>query len=115
MSIQIFGTRKCKDTQKAERFFKERGVSFQFIDLNKKGPSAGELENIARSVGEENLIDSGSREYQKRNLEYMEYDPLEEIEENPLLMKTPVVRYKKKATLGYDPETWEQWISEMKG
>ena len=110
MTIQIFGTKKCKTTQKAVRFFKERSVSPHQVDLKEKGISAGELGNIARAVGEENLMDPESRAYKDKGLAYMEFDPQEEILENPLLLKTPVVRNGREATVGYAPETWQAWI-----
>jgi arsenate reductase-like glutaredoxin family protein len=110
MHVQVIGTKKSKDTQKAERFFKERGVAIQFVDLRKRPLSGGELLNIARSVGQDALLDTESKEYQSRGLAYMEFDVLEELEEHPELLRVPVVRYGKKATVGYDPDTWQAWL-----
>ncbi len=112
MNIQIIGTKKCKDTQKAERFFKERRVQFHFKDLNVKGLSKGELNNITRTIDLESLIDKEGKQYRKRNLEYMVFDLEEELLNDPLLLKTPIVRNGGKVTIGYDPETWKKWLSE---
>jgi len=107
--IQIFGTKKCKDTAKAIRFFKERGVKFQLIDLAEKGMSKGELESISKSVPLEELIDKTSKEYEKRNLAYIRHNIFEELLEHPLLTKTPVVRNGKEAVVGFNPEVWKKW------
>ena len=112
MNIQIIGTRKCNDTRKAERFFKERGLSVHFVDLNERGLSAGELENISRVVGEESLLDRESKLYSRRGLEYMIFDIVEELLRHPLLLKTPVVRCGKEVTVGYVPETWKTWLEQ---
>jgi Spx/MgsR family transcriptional regulator len=110
MNIQIIGTKKCKDTRKAERFFKERRIPFQFRDLNEKGISKGELENICGSVTIEDLINKEGKEFQKRGLQYMLYYIEEELLSDPLLLKTPIVRNEANATVGYQPETWKNWI-----
>lgn len=82
MNIQIFGTKKCNDTKKAERFFKERGIKYQFIDMKEKGMSKGEFNSVAQANG---------------GLE------------NPQVIKTPVVRNGKQSTLGYQPDVWKKW------
>ncbi len=110
VNIQIIGTRKSSDTRKAERFFQDRKVPFQFVDLTQRPLSAGELESIVRAVGTEELIDSGSKEYQKRGLAWMEYDPVEELLARPLLLRQPVVRNGKDASVGYRPEVWTRWL-----
>jgi len=110
MNIQIIGTKKCRDTQKAERFFKERNIPFQFRDLNEKGISKGELNNICRSVPLEGLIDKDGKQFQKLGLQYMVYDTEEELLNDPLLLKTPIVRNEGKATIGFQPEVWKDWI-----
>ncbi len=110
MNVQIFGTRKCNDTKKAERFFKERGIQVHFRDLAEKGVSPGELENIKRVFPPEELIDKEGKQYKKRNLQYMVYDLETELLEDPLLFKTPIVRYEGDVTIGYEPEVWKSWI-----
>lgn len=112
MNIQIIGTKKCRDTQKTERFFKERRTAFHFKDLKEKNITKGELENITRSIPIEALIDKESKEYQQKGLEYMTFDIEEKLLENYLLVKTPIVRNGTTATLGYKPEIWSQWIKQ---
>jgi arsenate reductase len=110
MGIQIFGTLKCQETRKAQRYFKDRGIPFQFINLAEKGLSKGELNSVSTVVGIENLIDKNSKEYTKRNLKYITHDVEEELLNYPLLYKTPIVRDSRKATVGYAPEVWKEWI-----
>ncbi|MDR3562581.1 MAG: arsenate reductase family protein [Negativicutes bacterium] len=109
MNIQIFGVKKCQDTRKAERYFKERSISFQFIDLTVKGLSKGELDRVRSAVGLDNLIDRDGKEYAKRNLKYIRHDVIEVLLANPLLFKTPIVRNGPQATVGYCPEIWQTW------
>ncbi len=111
--IQIFGTKKCKDTQKAERFFKERRVPYQFRDLTQKGVSKKELENFNQFYELEDLIDKEGKQYAKRNLQYILHDVETELLEDPLLFKTPVVRFNRKVVVGYEPEKWFEFTSEV--
>ncbi len=113
MNIQIIGTKKCKETQKAERFFKERRIPYHFRDLTEKGISKGELENITRAVPIEELIDKEGKQFKKRGFEYMVYDIETELLEDSLLLKTPIVRNGRLATVGYHPEIWREWVSAM--
>lgn len=113
MNIQIFGTKNCSDTRKAERFFKERRINFHFRDLNEKGISKGELENIKRVYPAEELIDKDGKQFRKRNLQYITHDVEEELLSDPLLFKTPIVRDGKNVTIGYRPEVWKKWIEEI--
>ncbi len=110
MNIQIIGTKKCNSTKKAIRFFKEHGVPYHFVDLNERELSEGELSNIAAKIPPEELMDKESKLYKKKGYEYMEYDPLEEIRENNLLLKTPVVRNGKEVTAGPAEKVWKEWI-----
>lgn len=112
MNIQIIGTKKCKNTQKATRFFKERGVSFHLMDLNQRAVSPGELDNVLRRIDPEDLLDTESQTYKKKGMAYMEFDIREEILEDPSLMKTPVIRNGKEVTVGYAPAEWERWLQE---
>ena len=112
MNIQIFGTKKCNDTKKAERFFKERGIKYQFIDMKEKGMSKGEFQAVAAvNGGMENMINSDFKD--KDLLALIQYiapeDKLDKILENPQVIKTPVVRNGKQSTLGYHPEIWKTW------
>ncbi len=113
MNIQIFGKKKCFDTQKAERFFKERRIKFQSIDMASKGMSKGELDSVIRAVGLRNLIDTESSLYKAKNVDRMTTPALitEILLENPKLIKTPVVRNGQKATVGFVPEIWEGWMN----
>jgi arsenate reductase (glutaredoxin) len=109
MNLQIFGTLKCQDTRKTQRYFKERRIPFQFIDLTQKGLSKGELNSIRSAVGIDNLINQDSKAYMHKNLKYLTYDIEEEILKDPLLLKTPVVRNGREATVGYQPDVWKMW------
>lgn len=112
MNIQIFGTKKCKETQKAERFFKERGIKYHFRDLSEKGMSKGELDSVKRKFTIEELIDTEGKQYSKRNLQYIIHDIETELLEDPLLFKTPIVRNGNNVTIGNCPEIWKNWIEE---
>lgn len=111
MNIQIFGVKKCFDTKKAERYFKERKIKYQLIDLNEKGLSKGELQSVKASVGLSNLINTECKEYKSLNMDKIRTDSIKEelLLNNPKLYKTPVVRNGKQATVGYEPEVWKQW------
>lgn len=112
MNIQVIGTKKCNGTKKAQRFFKERRINFHFKDLAEKGLSKGELDNICRVYDSEELIDTSSKQYKKRGLEFMVIDLEEELLTDPLLLKTPIVRNGNKVTLGVDEKIWGEWIKE---
>ena len=114
MNIQIFGTKKCFDTKKSERYFKERKIKFQFIDLNEKTLSKGELQKVKTSVSLESLINKNSKDYTKLNMDKIRTPEtrIEVLLNNPKLYNTPIVRNGNKATVGYEPDTWKQWESE---
>lgn len=109
MNIQIFGKSKCFDTKKAERWFKERRVKYQSVDLLKFGMSRGELTSVRAAVGLEALIDPKSTDAPL--LQYLAYDEdkFEKLMENPKLLQTPIVRNGRQATVGYHPEIWQTW------
>lgn len=112
MNIQIFGKNKCFDTKKAERYFKERGIRFQSIDLKKYGMSPKEFDSVLRAVGGvDALIDWDSKSQEVVNMRYMSDARTKEdkIYDDPMLMKTPIVRNGKQATVGYCPEIWAKW------
>jgi len=110
MNIQIIGTKKCKDTQKAERYFKERRIPFHFRDLTEKGLAKGELENISRVIPLDNLVDRENKRFKDRGMQFMVFDIEEELLSDPLLLKTPIVRNEKLVTIGYQPDVWREWI-----
>lgn len=109
MNIQIFGTSKCFDTKKAQRYFKERRVTFQAIDLVKYGISRGELQSVKNAVGLEALIDQSHPD--AALLQYLAYDAdrFEKLLEDPRRLKTPIVRNGKQATVGFCPDVWKTW------
>ena len=109
MNIQIFGKSKCFDTKKAERYFKERRIKYQFVDLGKFGLSRRELESVKAAVGLEAMIDEKDPDYPL--IQYLAGNEakLEKLFENPWLIKTPVVRNGKQATVGYQPDIWKNW------
>lgn len=112
MSIQIFGAKKCFDTKKAERYFKERGVKFQFIDMKEKGMSRGEFTSVMQAVGGiDAMINEKAKD--KDTLLLMKYlsenDKEEKLFENQQLIRTPVVRCGKKAVIGFFPEKFENF------
>jgi len=111
INIQIIGTKNCNETRKAERFFKERRIQFHFRDLNEKGLTKGELENIKAKIPLEDLINREGKQFKKRNLQFMIFDIEEELLNDPLLIKTPIVRYGKEVTIGYQPDIWKKWLS----
>ena len=112
MNIQIYGKSKCFDTKKAERWFKERRIKFQSIDLKKFGMSPREFDSVLRAVGGvDNLIDWENKSQEITNMKYMD-DPVakeDRLFDDPMLMKTPVVRNGKQATVGFCPEIWAAW------
>lgn len=110
MNIQIIGTKKCKETQKAERYFKERRIPFHFRDLTEKGLAKGELENISRVIPLDDLIDNESKRFKDRGMQFMVFDVEEELLADPLLLKTPIVRNEKLVTIGYQSNVWKDWI-----
>jgi arsenate reductase len=114
MNIQIFGTKKCFDTKKAERFFKERKIQFQFIDLNEKTMSKGEFNSIINSVKINDLINTKAKEYTKLNFNNIRSAEIkaELLLKNQMVMNTPIVRNGKEATVGYKNEVWNEWITK---
>lgn len=112
MNIQIFGTTKCFDTKKAQRYFKERGIKVQFINLKEKGMSKGELTSVMQAVGGMSKIINANAKDQDA-LALIKYiadeDKLEKLLENQQVLNTPIVRNGKQATVGYQPEVWKNW------
>ena len=112
MNIQIFGVTKSADTRKAERYFKERRIKFQSVDLKKYGMSGGEVDSVLQAVGGiDNLIDWDSKSPDLDLIRYMA-DPVDKedkVFDNQMLIKMPIVRNGKKATVGYCPEVWGTW------
>ena len=112
MNIQIFGSKKSSDSRKAERYFKERGIRFQFIDMKEKEMSRGEFDSVAKAVGGfAKLIDENAKD--KQTLTLMKYlsesDAEEKLFENQQLIRLPIVRSGRQATVGYEPDVWKGW------
>jgi arsenate reductase-like glutaredoxin family protein len=110
-NIQVFGLKRRQDTRKAERYFKERAIPYHFIDLTVRGLSKGELDRVSQAVGLGKLIDKDGKEYAKRNLKYIVHNVEEALLAYPLLLKTPLVRNGPRATVGYCPEVWQEWLT----
>ncbi|AET67422.1 glutaredoxin family protein, arsenate reductase [Desulfosporosinus orientis DSM 765] len=111
MNIQIFGVKKCFDTKKAERYFKERRINYQYVDFSIRSLSKGELQSVKNAVGLKNLINPQAKEYKRLNMDRIISPNLQEelLLNNPGLLRTPIVRNGKQATVGYAPEVWESW------
>ena len=109
MNIQIWGRKKCFDTKKAERWFKERRIKYQMIDLDRFGISRGELQSVKNAVGLDALVDEKNPDAAIVQYQAGTDARLDKLWEDPTLIKTPIVRNGKKATVGYAPEVWEKW------
>ena len=109
MNIQIFGISKCFDTKKAQRWFKERRIPFQYIDLKKYGISRGELSSVVKAAGLEAVLNASHPDAVL--LDYLAYDQdkLEKLLENSALLRTPIVRNGRQAAVGYAPDIWAGW------
>ena len=111
MSIQIFGTKKSADTRKAERFFKERGIKFQSVDLKEKGLSKGELQSVSQAVGGLDAVidpDCKDKDLMALLAHLVPEDRFEKVLDNQQLLRQPIVRNGKKAAVGYQPEAWKK-------
>lgn len=112
MNIQIFGKSKCFDTKKAERYFKERRIKYQLVDLMRYGLSVREFDAVVRGIGGiDNLIDWNARSQEITNMKYMDDPRIKEdkVFDDPALMRTPIVRNGKQVTVGFCPEVWAKW------
>ena len=112
MNIQIFGTKKCSDTRKAERYFKERRIKYQMIDLREKDMSRGEFNSVKQAVGGiDSMINENAKD--KDVITLMKYlfdgDKEEKLIENQQVIKTPIVRNGRQATIGFCPDVWKNW------
>lgn len=107
--LQIFGIKNSSDTRKAERFFKERGLKYDFRDLKIKGLSKGELESLLKGREINDILDTEGKEYQKKGLRYMKTSLEDEILTDSLLLKMPIVRLGQKSAIGLRPDLWESF------
>ena len=109
MNIQIFGKSKCFDSKKAERWFKERRIKYQYIDILKYGMSRGELRSVCSAVGLDAIVNTEDQDYPLYHYLAGDDARMEKLFEIPELIRTPVVRNGKKATVGYCPDVWKDW------
>ncbi len=111
MNIQIYAAKKNFDVQKAERYFKERRIPFQSLDLKKHRLGEREIRLMLNTAGMENLLDREDKRVKEHPACY--YDRAEllipAIQENPWLLKTPIVRNGNQITIGFRPEIWDLW------
>ena len=115
MDVQIFGTRKCADTRKALRFFSDRRVKAHFVDLRQKAASVGELKRFVQKFGVDALMDRESKRFLSLGLHQADYSPerwLEILAEEPMILRTPLVRCKHWLTIGHEVETFKTWMEE---
>lgn len=112
VSIQLYISKKNFDVQKAERFFKERRISVQVMDLKKHKLGERELQTLSRAGGLQNLIDREDKKVKEHPASYCSIDSAltEYILENPWLLKSPLVRCGSQVTIGYQPQIWEEWL-----
>lgn len=110
MNIQIYGT-KGFETQKAERYFKERKIKYQYIDLHKYGLSKGEFDSVKSTIELKDLINSNSKEYERLSMQKLGVGKVAEevLFKNPKLLNAPIVRNGRKATVGFKPDIWAEW------
>ena len=109
MNIQIFGTSKSFDTKKAERWFRERRIRFQSVDVKRYGLSRGELKSVCQAVGLEAMVDPKHPDAPLISYLASEQAKLDKLFEDPSLLIVPIVRNGKQAAVGYCPEIWETW------
>ena len=111
--VQIFGTKKCKDTQKALRFFKERRIKVHFVDLNERAASPGELRRFEQKFGARSLLDTDGKRFRDRGLHLAHISDARVIPlltDDPALLKTPLVRHGNFLTIGHAEEVWKEWV-----
>lgn len=112
MALQIIGSAKCKDTKKCRLWFDARGISYHFVDLSKRGLSSGELNAIAARNSWDDMLDRKGKSWVKRQLEWKEFNPEEELTADPMLLKTPVVRNGYDVVIGYSPDSWVRFAEK---
>jgi len=113
MQVQLFGTKGCSDTRKALRFFKERRIKTHFVDLRQRAASKGELRRFVQKFGSDALVDQNSKRFRALGLHTAYYGDdrwLEILEEEPLILRTPLVRYENRLTVGHEEAVWREWV-----
>ncbi len=117
MNIQIFGTNKSRETKKALRFFQERGVKPQFVDLQELYMSQGEIARFVQKFGVKPLVDTKSKGYKDAGLEHMTLPDnvmIQKLIDEPKLMVQPLVRSANTLSVGWDEKVWRNWVAEQK-
>ena len=116
MNIQIYVSKKNPDVLKAERFFKERRIPYQMMDLKKHKLGRKELDAFVRAVGAKNLVDREGKKALERPVAHMSTDSLiiDALLSDPTALRTPIVRNGAKVTVGADEETWKAWVEAEK-
>ena len=113
MRVQIFGTKSCQATRKAERFFRERRIEVHFVDLKTRAASKGELRRFVQKLGVDALVDRGAKRFRARGLQHARHSDerwLEILSGEPLILRTPLVRWENRLTVGHAEETWREWM-----
>ena len=113
MTLQIFGVKNSPATRAAERFFKERRIAFQFIDLKVKPMASGELSRFIQRFTLSGLLDTDSKSYIDAGLKYLKLSDSElvqRIEHDPKLLRLPLIRSAKSLSLGLDENAWRQML-----
>jgi arsenate reductase (glutaredoxin) len=113
MQVQIFGTKKCPETRKAQRFFSERRIQIHFVDLKEKAASRGELLRFVQKFGVEALLDRDGRRFQDLGLATARYGEerwVERLVEDPALLRTPLVRMQQRLAIGWEEPQWREWL-----
>ncbi|HWB71406.1 MAG TPA: ArsC/Spx/MgsR family protein [Egibacteraceae bacterium] len=117
MQVQLFGLAKSKATRKAQRFFGERRVPVQFVDLRRRAPSPGELRRWVARFGAEELLDPSSRPYREQGLHYLaasDDEWIERMSADPSLLRLPLVRCGRDLAVGDDPQAWQRFADAVK-
>ena len=118
MNVQIFGTNKSQDTKKALRFFKERGLKPQFVDLKERAMAPGELGRFVQKFGLNAVVDTKGKAYERSGLEYLrvgDEEMTQKLMDDPALMVQPLLRSGNTLTVGWDEEAWRAWYEANKG
>jgi arsenate reductase len=115
-AIILYAYRRNFDVQKAERYFKERGVRLQVADMKKHPPGVKELRLFAQRAGLHNIIDKDNKRYKESAIAYMagEESILSGLLREPELLRSPILRMGQKITVGYRPDIWAEWLKEQK-
>ena len=114
MEVQIFGTKRSADTRKALRFFAERRVRVHFVDLAERAASLGELKRFAQKFGVSALVDRDGKRFAELGLSASHYSDdrwLERLADDPALLRTPLVRWQQRLTIGLDEAAWKGWVA----